>query len=414
MSTKRKILFSALLITAIVASMVISLGLLVRPTYEYRIDGETGEYTFSSYNGNENITELTVDRPMVKIRTGEGSVWQPDEEHYVSHVKQFTVQNDEYLRRITIGPNVKSIDECAFVYCRNLREFVVDKDNENYVAVDGVLFTKDMKTLIGFPVAHETGGKPTKEYVVPEGVERLARNSFYKCEHLEKVVLPSSLKEIGKMSFFKCWGLKLVDLPEGVETLGSDAFSYCTNMRYAFFIPAGVKTIEHHCFYKCDNLEKFFVASQEDGIELGGKWMPKSENAFEADAAVFGADKEDWRVFNDERVAQEEPAEPETEPEEEEEPEENAEEEEKQTGYDMLGMNKTAVLVMIFAIFIPGVLFVGREVVRNLFKEDFLMTKRGKERLRKTKEEKEAIHRAYVNGEYAENEEEGKEEENDG
>ena len=71
MSTKRKILFSALLITAIVASMVISLGPLVRPTYEYRSDGETGEYTFSSYNGNENITELTGDRPMVKIRTGE-------------------------------------------------------------------------------------------------------------------------------------------------------------------------------------------------------------------------------------------------------------------------------------------------------------------------------------------------------
>ena len=408
MSTKRKILFSALLITAITASMIISLGLLVRPTYEYKIDESTGEYTFSGYNGNENLTELTVDRPMVKVKTGEGKTWVPDEEHFVSSVKQYTVQNDEYLQKITIGANVKNIDECAFVYCKNLKEFVVNEANKNYVSVDGVLYTKDMKTLVGFPVAHETNGKPTKTFEIPEGVERLARNSFYKCEYLENVTLPKSLKEIGNMSFFKCSGLRLVTLPENVETLGSDSFSYCTEMKTAFFIPANVKTVGHHCFYKCDNLEKFFVASDESGIELGGKWMPKSENAFEADAAVFGASVEDWKAYNDEHAPKEEPTEP------EEETEEPEEEEEVRTGYDMLGMNKTAVLVMIFAIFIPSMLFVGREVVRNLFKEDFLMTKRGKKKLQKAKEEREAIHQAYVNGEYDEEESEGKEEEDNG
>ena len=50
MSTKRKILFSTLLIVAIVTSMVISLGVLVRPTYEYETDKATGAVTFSGYN----------------------------------------------------------------------------------------------------------------------------------------------------------------------------------------------------------------------------------------------------------------------------------------------------------------------------------------------------------------------------
>ena len=383
MSTKKKILFSAFLIAAIVASMVISLGVLVRPTYEYDTDEETGAVTFRGYNGNEKITELTIEHPMAKVKTDAGSVWQPDETRLVSAVRRYTVQNDEYLETIRIGAKVTSVDECAFVYCKKLKAIYVDDDNPNYTDVDGVLYTKDMRTLLLFPIAHETNGEPTKTYDVPEGVERLARNSFYKCETLEEVTLPSTLKEIGNMAFFKCGSLKLVDLPESLETLGSDAFSYCGSMKYAFYIPAGVKSIDHHCFYKCDDLERFFVGCAEKDISLGGKWMPKSENSLKADDAVFGATLADRDAYNAKRLA-------------EEKPKEDKEEESKE--------NRTAVIVLIAVVLVPSFALVGLEVIRNLFKDDFMMTRKGRERLRRQKEQKEAIHRAYVNGAYAENE----------
>ena len=397
MSTKRKVLFSTLLIVAIVASMVISLGVLVRPTYEYDTDKETGETVFSGFLGNAGITELTVEYKMVRVKTENGSVWQPDETAYVSSVERYTVQNDEYIEVIRIGPHVKNIDECAFVYCKNLKAIYVDKENPYYTDVDGVLFTKDMKLLVNYPVAHETDGGRTKTYAVPAGVERLARNSFYKCDSLEKVTLPDTLTEIGNMSFFKCSSLKLLDLPESVKIIGSDAFSYCSDMKYSFYIPAGVESIDHHCFYKCDNLEKFFVGCGEDEISLGGQWMPKSENSIKADDAVFNATLADRDAYNAERLAQEKPKE---------------EEEEKDEPF---GMNKTAVIVLVFGIFVPSIVLVGIEVVRSLFKDDFMMTKRGKARLQRHKDEKEAIHQAYVNGEYGREEENGvEEEENDG
>ena len=391
MSTKRKILFSALLIAAIVASMVISLGVLVRPTYEYTEDKTTGAITFSGYNGNERITTLTIEHPMVKVKTADGTEWKPDESRKVTAVKRYTVQNDEYLQTIEIGPDVTEIAECAFVYCKNLKAIHVDENNPNYVDVDGVLYTKDMKTLVLFPVAHETDGGPTTSYAVPDGVERLARNSFYKCESLEEVTLPDTLKELGNMSFFKCGSLKLVDLPESVETLGSDVFSYCGSMKYAFYIPAGVKQIDHHCFYKCDNLERFFIGCGEKDISLEGSWMPKSENSLKADDAIFNASLSDRDAYNKKRIA-------------EEKPEEEKEEEDKR--------NQTAVIVLIVAVFIPGAAIVGIEVVRSLFKDDFMMTLKGRERLQRQKEEKEAIHRAYVSGAYRENEE--TEDEDDG
>ena len=404
MSTKRKVLFSTLLIAAIVTSMVISLGVLVRPTYEYDTDKGTGTVTFSGYNGNANITKLTVEHPMVKVKTAEGKVWQPDDTAYVTSVERYTVQNDEYLEEIHIGPHVTNIDECAFVYCKNLKGIYVDEANEYYTDVDGVLYTKDMKLLVLFPVAHETNGERTKSYAVPEGVERLARNSFYKCDALEEVTLPVTLKEIGNMSFFKCGALKLVDLPESVKTLGSDAFSYCTNMKYAFYIPAGVESIDHHCFYKCDRLEQFYVGCGEDEISLGGQWMPKSENSFTAKAAEFNAAVADRDAYNARRLAEEAPPPV-------QEGEEASPQQEEETA---LGMNKTAVIILVVGIFIPSIVIVGLEVIRNLFKDDFMMTKRGRENLAKQKAEKEAIHQAYVNGEYDEEKPEEKEEEKDG
>ena len=402
MSTKRKILFSTLLIVAIVSSMVISLGVLVRPTYEYSVDKETGAITFSGYNGNAEITDLTIEHPMEKVKTADGTVWQPDESRVVSAVKRYTVQNDEYLETITVGPHVTDIAECAFIYCINLKAIHVDPANPNYTDVDGVLFTKDMKTLVLFPVAHETNGERTRAYTVPAGVERLARNSFYKCETLEQVLLPDTLKEMGNMAFFKCSALQLVDLPESVKTLGSDVFSYCKNMKYAFYIPAGVETIDHHCFYKCDNLEQFYVGCGEDEISLGGQWMPKFENSIKAKDAVFNASIADRDAFNAQRKAEEQPVTQENEAPPEQQQEETA-----------LGMNRTAVIFLIVFVLLPSVIIVGIEVIRNLFKDDFLMTRRGKAKLQRRKEEREAIHMAYVNGAYAPSNESEEEEETD-
>ena len=50
---------------------------------------------------------------------------------------------------------------------------------------------------------------------------------------------------------------------------------------------------------------------------------------------------------------------------------------------------------MIF-FFIPGFMYIGVQVIRAMFKDDFLMTKRGKKKLEKFREEQEKIHQAYI------------------
>lgn len=240
-----------------------------------------------------------------------------------------------------------------------------------------------------------------EKYVIPEGVKRIATNCFYKCDRLVSITLPSTLEEIGNMSFFKCYGISLVNLPDGLRTMGDDAFSYCEGMKYSIYIPESVESIGHHCFYQCDNLEVFYLAAQsEDNISLGGNWMPKGENSFSSDDPIFGATLKNCNDYNSKRASEEEvkiEEEPVVEePVTEEEPviEEPAIEDNSFTGkakalYKRLTEGETnylAVILMVLFIFIPCFSIVALQVVRNMFKEDFLMSKKKKEK-KKIKDE---------------------------
>lgn len=100
-----------------------------------------------------------------------------------------------------------------------LRHISVDQDNQNFVAVDGVLFTKDMKTLIRYPLKKET-----QRYVIPKETTRILGFAFSHamiqelafeegsaCKHIERyafsnlrtntLTLPETLESIDKLAF---------------------------------------------------------------------------------------------------------------------------------------------------------------------------------------------------------------------
>ena len=483
-----RIAFTIFLIIVLGASVSFSFNTLSRKTYEFKFTdnyngtGKSG-YVFDGFNGNASITEVRVEHPLEK-QNGE---WVETDGDVIA-VSKFTVNSDEYVKYIYIGPTVEYIEDQAFVYCRSLRAFYVDENNPNYCSVDGVLYTKDMTELISYPICRCTqividdvkaGGEVTnigrenvesfsvdgvyakgdeakstlftafrtyiknnysgdfdylnefsefselmdnkvyapyigtyylvtentgssitverfwtcdEKYEVPEGVTKLADKAFYKCDRLVSIKLPSTVKSIGDMTFFKCYATSLINLPDGLETIGDDAFSYCENMKYAMFIPASVKHIGHHCFYKCSEDLLFYMGAKDaSGIELGGKWQPRNDNSFKPkNEPLWGSQRADCDKLNSEKYEEDEA----------QEAKEAAENTQAQQTTDTVGgMNKKALIALI-GCFIPCFAFIGVQIVRNVFKDDFLMTKRGKEKLAKRKEENERIHQAYVNGEF--------------
>ena len=100
------------------------------------------------------------------------------------------------LTSITIPDNMSNIDEDAFIGCRSLTEIIVDSNNRWYVSKDGVLFDKNIETIICCPE-----GK-TGSFTIPDGVTSIRNSAFRYCTGLTDVTIPDGVTSIGVSAFF--------------------------------------------------------------------------------------------------------------------------------------------------------------------------------------------------------------------
>ena len=104
------------------------------------------------------------------------------------------------LEEVNIPASVESIENMAFYFCSSLEAINVDSNNPHWKSVDGVLYTKDMKTLHTFP-----SGKRCAEFNVPEGVTTIYSNAFSLPAYLRVIHIPSSVEKIGAEAIFDAY-----------------------------------------------------------------------------------------------------------------------------------------------------------------------------------------------------------------
>ncbi|MCH5192273.1 MAG: leucine-rich repeat domain-containing protein [Oscillospiraceae bacterium] len=241
---------------------------------------ENGEAVVKEFPDASSVTEVTV----------------PDEYEGVpvTKVADFAAVNLENIETIYIGKNVKEIGLWAFENNQKLKEFKVDPENEYFCDVDGVLFTKDMKTLLFYPLSKglvtvaETG-EQIMEYTVPDGVETIRTKAFYRCQSLTSLKLPQSIKSIEEKAFFRCSALGEITLPQNLEFIGKDAFAYCGTLK-EISIPKSVRQIDEYAFYNCTGIKTVAVENKESEITLGKKWYPTNNGQEMSDLSIVWAD----------------------------------------------------------------------------------------------------------------------------
>ncbi len=128
------------------------------------------------------------------------------------------------LTSVTIPNSVTSIGSSAFSGCTGLRSINVAEDNLNYTSIDGVLYSKDKKTLIMCP-----NGK-TGSITIPNSVTSIGGSAFYRCTGLTSIEIPNSVTSIGEYAFYGCAGLTSVTIPNSVTSIGRQAFYNFTGL----------------------------------------------------------------------------------------------------------------------------------------------------------------------------------------
>ena len=133
---------------------------------------------------------------------------------------------------VYIPKTVTSIAGNSFARNSTLTNIIVDEENDNYVSVDGVLYTKDMTTLVCYP-----SGKSGTTFVVPEGVTTISQQAVRETQ-LEEIVLPETLQAIESPFMYNDSQLRTVTIKSNsVVSLGWGAFLNSENLE-AIYVKA--------------------------------------------------------------------------------------------------------------------------------------------------------------------------------
>ena len=130
------------------------------------------------------------------------------------------------------------VQDNPFGVSYKLSAFNVESSNEYFCAINGVLFSKDQKTLIIYPRA-----KTDTEYIMPNSVTNIGRCAFASPANLKKVTLSNNLKKISYMAFSSCMELTDVVINNGVTTLETGAFYNCYKLNN-LVLPSSVTKID--------------------------------------------------------------------------------------------------------------------------------------------------------------------------
>lgn len=155
----------------------------------------------------EGITAIDASRPFLYLQNTE-KIMLPDTLRKISDTAFCGL---EKVQSITIPRGVEQIGDAVFYGNTELEEIIVETGNKYYCTVDGILYTKDRRSLLAFPT-----NKKVQDgvFVVPEQVRIIAPLAFAKQGKLQKIVLPDALEELGGGAFYGCDSLNEINLTD--------------------------------------------------------------------------------------------------------------------------------------------------------------------------------------------------------
>lgn len=178
----------------------------------------------------------------------------------VENLGMYALSGCPKLKELHIPKNVKTIQGGLSAGNDLIKEITVSEENQHFVSIDGVVYTKDLKILIAYP-----GGSGRKEYKVPEGTEELGAGAFMESD-IDEIILPESLKVIGESCFFGCQKLRKLIMPDSVTTLGDRSLAYCGSLEQ-LHLSTSLKAIVECTFNSCVSLKRLDVPGSVKTIE---------------------------------------------------------------------------------------------------------------------------------------------------
>ena len=217
----------------------------------------------------------------------------------LTHIKNSVFSHCYSLTFIYIPASITCIDEDAFEQCMKLKEIDVDKHNEHYCSINGVLFNKACTVLLQHPEDRDN-----YYYEIPSTVKKIGEKAFGNSKHIKIIAIPSSVSLIENNAFEGCASLQdiIVDernenyssfdgvlfnkdcseilkypvgkqsstykIPTSVSVIRKRAF-HCSSTLQSLQVPPSVIRIEEEAFKSCISLYSLRIPLSTNKIEQG-------------------------------------------------------------------------------------------------------------------------------------------------
>ncbi len=191
------------------------------------------------------------------------------------------------VKSLTLPKTLKTVGSNIWAGMWKLENIYVASGNSAYKSVDGILYSKNGKTLVRYPLGREgacavPSGTETigngaflwsavSSVTFPETVTSIEYGAFMYCDQLTKAVFPDSLTTIGDSAFYGCESLASVTFGSSLASIEDDAFGECSKLTKVT-LPAGICYISSSVFLKSTKLtfKNKSIVKMEDGDYVEG------------------------------------------------------------------------------------------------------------------------------------------------
>lgn len=199
-----------------------------------------------------------VDKTITSCTIKEGTQWIGEGFSECTALESIVIPKT--VRRIEKGALIAGIqerpqDDSPFI--SKLTAICVDKNNPNFTSIDGVLYDKEIKTLIQYPVAKASA------FTIPSTVERIASHACYGA-YTYKVTIPGSVKNIEPYAFINCQA-STIRILEGVTEISERSFMNCWYLE-KLILPNSLIKIRPYAFVNCFHIKDLTLGTNVDSI----------------------------------------------------------------------------------------------------------------------------------------------------
>ena len=168
------------------------------------------------------------------------------------------------LTEINLPKSVTELNLGVFDGCVNISNIFVDKDNEYYQDIEGVVYSKDGTVLLFFPKGRKT---ESGEYDIPDTVTTISDGAFKGMHHITTIVIDNTVTYIGKNAFANSGSLTTLEFAEGNDDakliIDESAFAGCGAITRVS-LPARTQKVADKAFYNVSMTSISFPTGLEE------------------------------------------------------------------------------------------------------------------------------------------------------